>query len=131
RGRSCIRSSPKLYPLHSKWFIAAVALVTCAACREPAPQAGSAPVEKLVPTYNAAGALTKLDADSDHDGLIDMWAYMDGARVVRVEVDENGDGKIDKGETYSDGSLSTMAIDTTRRGRADRRLVYRPDGTLD
>jgi len=152
--------------------------------------------------------LTKLEADSDRDGLIDMWAYMDGPRVVRVEVDENGDGtvdrweyhkqlpgqerqegqppkmprpvqlrrgglespdktierierathadgrvsrweyfengflvrveadmngdgKIDKWETYSDGNLSMMAIDTVHRGTPDRRLLYRPNGTLD
>jgi hypothetical protein len=24
-----------------------------------------------------------------------------------------------------------MALDTTRRGTPDRRLIYRPDGTLD
>jgi len=174
--------------------------------------------QQVHPTYDkSTGMLTRLEADSDHDGLIDTWAYMDGARVVRVEVDENGDGtvdrweyhkapadgqsdqgkdqnaagrgqsaqpvrltrlrgggfaspdktierieratrhdgvvsrweyfengmlvridtdtdgdgKIDKWETYSDGSLSTLAIDTHHRGTPDRRLVYRPDGTLD
>jgi len=94
--------------LRSQFFIAAaVVLVTCAACRETSPKAASAPAEKptekIVPSYDAAGALTKLEADSDHDGLIDMWAYMDGARVVRVEVDENGDGTVDRWEYHSVG----------------------------
>jgi hypothetical protein len=170
--------------------------------------------EQVKPTYDTSGVLTKLEADSDHDGKIDTWAYMDGPRVVRVEVDENGDGtidrweyhtntgrdgqdakrerpdgtdgrlgrggpvggdgaqspdktierielathrdgvidrweyfdhgmlarieqdtdgdgKIDKWETYNGGVLTTMAIDTQHRGRPDRRLVYRPNGTLD
>src|SRR5262245_60635993 len=184
--------------------------VAAVSCRQPPRPTATTP-EQIRPTYNGSGALTKLEADSDHDGLIDMWAYMDGARVVRVEVDENGDGtvdrweyhavppdgqaeqaaatttprmprplrllrgglespdktieriersthkdgivsrweyfengflvrieedrngdgRLDKWETYSDGSLSMMAIDTTHRGTADRRLVYRPDGTLD
>ena len=54
------------------------------------------------PTYDkATGVLTRLEADSDHDGKIDTWAYMDGARVVRVEVDENGDGTVDRWEYHS------------------------------
>ena len=89
------------------------------ACRETAPQAASAPAEKpaekIVPTYDAAGALTKLDADSDHDGLIDMWAYMDGARVVRVEVDENGDGTVDRWEYHSVGQERQEGLERRER----------------
>lgn len=187
------------------------------ACRQAPSQPASAPT-RVQPTYDkSTGTLTKLEADSDRDGLVDTWGYMDGGRVVRVEVDENGDrivdrweyhklppgqpvqtrqetqsgqtsdaakvpqavklrrggvespdktierieratgrdgvvsrweyfengmlvrveedkdgdGKIDKWETYIDGSLSTMALDTRHRGKADRRLVYRLNGTLD
>jgi YD repeat-containing protein len=190
--------------------MATVSAFAATSCRQPPPLKSATP-ETVRPTYDDAGSLTKLEADSDRDGLIDMWAYMEGPRVVRVEVDENGDGtvdrweyhkplpgqerqarretrdaqmprpvqlrrgglespdktierierathadgkvsrweyfengflvrveadmngdgKIDKWETYSDGSLSMMAIDTLHRGTADRRLVYRPDGTLD
>jgi hypothetical protein len=174
------------------------------ACQQP--RAATEARADVRPTYNASGVLTKLEADTDHDGKIDTWAYMDGARVVRVEIDENGDGtvdrweyhkqgqvgqagqvaqsapvrrldrgglespdktiehieratrhdgvvsrweyfenglltrieqdtdgdgKLDKWETYSGGSLSMMAIDSQHRGRPDRRLVYRPDGTLE
>ena len=69
-----------------------------AGCRERPPVAAA---EQVHPTYDAkTGALTRLEADSDHDGKIDTWAYMDGARVVRVEVDENGDGKVDRWEYH-------------------------------
>ena len=177
--------------------------VPSSARQEAAPTAEQAEARKQVhPSYDkTTGSLTKLEADSDHDGKIDTWAYMDGARVVRVEVDENGDGivdrweyhtltgqeegtgkraegrrhglaspdktierieratrhdgvidrkeyfehgvlvrietdtdgdgKMDKWETYSGGTLSMMAIDTQHRGTPDRRLVYRPDGSLD
>ena len=205
----------------------AFVVVCFGACRQGPSKATSAPT-KVQPTYDkSSGTLTKLEADSDHDGLVDTWGYMDGARVVRVEVDENGDGivdrweyhksqagqeapgmdapgkglpqkespgreavrtgvqvpqavklrrggvespdktierieratrrdgvvsrweyfdngllvrveedkdgdgKVDKWETYTDGSLSTMALDTRHRGKPDRRLVYRPNGTLD
>ena len=190
------------------------------ACRQASPRPAAASTA-VRPTYDkSTGTLTRLEADSDRDGVVDTWGYMEGVRVVRVEVDENGDGivdrwehhrteaghaegpdgrdkredqerqdarpqvpqpvklrrggvespdktierieratrrdgvvsrweyfedgmltrveedkdgdgKIDKWETYTDGSLSTLAIDTLHRGKADRRLVYLPNGTLD
>jgi hypothetical protein len=107
-----------------------------------APQATSAPAEKptekIVPTYNAAGTLTKLDADSDHDGLIDMWAYMDGARVVRVEVDENGDGTVDRWEYHAPGQVGREGQEgTDRKPLTPRPLILRrggmesPDKTIE
>src|SRR5262245_48840533 len=76
--------------------------LSVAACRQtPEPSQAAVPPAKVVPTYDpSTGALTKLEADSDHDGLIDTWAYMDGTRVVRVEVDENGDGTVDRWEYH-------------------------------
>jgi hypothetical protein len=179
--------------------VAVAALGIGGACTQRQQPVASAR-EQVHPTYDPkTGALTRIEADSDHDGKIDTWAYMDGTRVVRVEVDENGDGivdrweyhsysaqagqpaptgragkiespdktierieratrhdgvvsrweyftagsltrveedtdgdgRVDKWETYSDGTLTMMAIDTQHRGKPDRRLVYRPDGTLD
>ena len=45
--------------------------------------------------------------------------------------DRDGDGKMDKWETYRDGSLSQLELDTKGRGTPDRRLIYRPDGAFD
>ena len=57
--------------------------------------------------------------------------YFTNGVLSRIEEDTDGDGKIDKWETYTGGSLSLLAIDTQGRGTPDRRLVYRPDGSLD
>lgn len=51
--------------------------------------------------------------------------------MTRVEEDTDGNGAIDKWETYSGGALAVLALDTTGRGTPDRRLIYRPDGSLD
>src|SRR5207302_942524 len=72
----------------------------------PAPLSAQAAAarQQVHPTYDkTTGTLTRLEADSDHDGKIDTWAYMDGARVVRVEIDEDGDGKVDRWEYHSQG----------------------------
>jgi hypothetical protein len=56
--------------------------------------------------------------------------YTDGV-IARVEEDTDFDGKIDKWEVYDHGALTQMDLDVTGRGKPDRRLVYRGDGTLD
>jgi hypothetical protein len=75
--------------------------------------------------------IERIERATRRDGVVSRWEYFENGFLVRVEEDKNGDGKIDKWETYSDGSLATMAIDTVHRGKPDRRLIYRQDGTLD
>ena len=50
---------------------------------------------------------------------------------MRVEEDTNGDGKVDKWETYAGGTLATMALDSTGKGSPDRKLIYKADGSFD
>ncbi len=50
--------------------------------------------------------------------------------MVRVEEDTDGNGKTDKWETYANGALATLALDTTGRGTPDRRLIYAADGNV-
>jgi hypothetical protein len=49
---------------------------------------------------------------------------------VRAEEDTDGDGVIDKWETFESGRLTSVAFDTTHRGSPDRRLIYAADGTV-
>jgi hypothetical protein len=48
--------------------------------------------------------------------------------MVRAEEDTDGDGKVDKWESYDGGRLTSVAFDTMRRGVPDRRLTYGPGG---
>ncbi len=105
--------------------------------------------------------IIRLEADENEDGRIDRWEYYaassSGGRPIperierstrrdgrvsrreffeagvltRIEEDTDGDGAADKWESYSGGVLSMMALDTRRRGKPDRRLIYRADGALD
>jgi hypothetical protein len=45
--------------------------------------------------------------------------------LLRVEEDTNGDGRIDKWETFEAGALKTAAWDENGDGVADRRFTYR------
>ncbi len=51
--------------------------------------------------------------------------------MVRVEEDTDANGATDKWETYADGALKVLALDTSGKGQPDRRLLYRADGSLD
>ena len=49
--------------------------------------------------------------------------------MVRAEEDTDGDGAIDKWETFDGQRLSSVAFDTAHSGKPDRRLVYGADGS--
>jgi hypothetical protein len=75
--------------------------------------------------------IERIEIATKHDGVVSRWEYFTNGSLTRIEEDTDGDRRIDKWETYSGGALTMTAIDTQHRGTADRRLVYRPDGTLD
>ena len=92
--------------------------------RTPRPRPGAAPetVDKTI---------ERIERATKFDGKVSRWEYFTGGALSKIEEDTDGDGKVDKWETYADGSLSVMALDSQKRGTPDRRLVYRPDGSLD
>jgi hypothetical protein len=84
--------------------LARIALV-CALCAAVSGCKSSAAVEaarqRVQPTYDkTTGRLTKIAYDANSNGSPDTWAYMDGARLVRLEADENEDSRIDRWEYY-------------------------------
>ena len=96
------------------------------------------------------GKLTLLKYDSNGNGKPDTFSYMDGPRVVRIEIDQDEDGKIDRWEYYgpdrrlekvgfsrandgkvdswsytgADGLVARIEISTRRDGRIDRIEYY-------
>ncbi len=72
-------------------------------------------------SYNAAG-----------NGSIDRWIYLDGSRVVRLEVDEDGDEAIDRWEYYDAHEQRTeIALSFDHDGRQDTWQFYGADGQLE
>jgi hypothetical protein len=57
------------------------------------------------------GELRSVAYDSDGDLKPDSWAYFEHGRVVRMTVDADGDGVIDRAYTYdADGEAHTPAV---------------------
>ncbi len=108
----------------------------------------------LAAEYNEeTGRLELLTYDSNDNGTIDVWTYMDGTAVLRAEVDANEDGLIERWEYYAedqrlekvgfsrandgivdgwayegaDGSISRVELSTLRDGSIDRWEYYEAD----
>jgi hypothetical protein len=49
------------------------------------------------------GELRLVAFDADGDLRVDTWSYMEGARLLRMEVDADDDGRIDRRSYYGAG----------------------------
>jgi len=75
------------------------------------------------------GTIARIDVSTKHDGKITRVEHYQKDVLVSAEEDGDGDGKMDKWETYDGERLASIAFDTTHRGTPDRRLIYGADGT--
>ena len=94
---------------------------------------GTAPDEtsRIEGVYDqTTGRLELLKYDADGDGTVDTWSYMDGARVLRIELDGDQDNRIDRWEYYGpDQQIEKIGLSTKSDGTADR-FEYYENGTL-
>ena len=71
----------------------------------------------------------RVDLSLARDRHIDKREYYVADAVVHAELDTNADGRIDRWDRYEDRVLREVQFDTTfRAARADRRLLYDPQG---
>jgi len=89
--------------------------------------------------YGEHGDLERIEVSTRADHLFDRIEFYQFESLRRVEEDTNGDGRVDKWETYAVDShhaagdtptILTAVFDDVFRGTPTRRLVYRPDGTV-
>jgi EF hand len=98
---------------------AAILVVALGACRGP--RSGV----DVSGTYDADGKLRLLTYDTNGDGRPDTWAYMDGTKVVRVEIDKNEDGVIERREYYDTSQrLEKVELSTRKDGKVTRTEFY-------
>jgi hypothetical protein len=108
----------------------AVPLALLCGCSFPGPSRENA---AIAPTYDAAtGKLKEMAYDSDHDGTVDTWTEMDGARPVRTRIDRNQDGKLDRWEYYDGSSrLVKVGYSRTDNGKVDAWAFAGADGAIE
>jgi hypothetical protein len=99
-----------------------------AGCRQ-GPSAKQGP---MTPEYDTkTGKLKLLRYDSNGNGKMDTFSYMDGARVLRIEIDKDEDGKIDRWEYYGpDQKLEKIGFSRLSDGTPDAWWYAGPDGSV-
>ena len=97
----------------TRWLLAAAWLV--AACTVDEPQ------KQVEAEYDqTTGKLKLLKYDSDKDGRIDAVSYMDGARVIRIEIDTDQDGRVERWEYYGPSQkLEKVGFSRSNDGQED------------
>ena len=67
---------------------------------------------------------------TSRDGSISRTEFYQADLPTRAEEDTDGDGAIDKWESFEAGRLASVAFDPMHRGRPVQRLTYSPDGSV-
>jgi hypothetical protein len=103
-------------------------VLTAGACQSSDPDAA----RQIQPVYDkATGKLQLLKYDSNKNGVVDTWSYMDGAHVVRIEIDKDEDGKIDRWEYYGpDQKIEKVGFSRSNDGKEDAWSYSGPDGAI-
>ena len=94
---------------------------------------GSPPESKQIQAEydKQSGKLRQLTYDSNKNGRSDSFSYMDGTKVLRVEIDKDEDGKIERWEYYgADQKLEKVGLSRLNDGKVDEWAYQGPDGTV-
>ena len=88
--------------------------------------------KRLEPVYNKkTGRLEQLKYDSDGDGKFDTFSYMDGSTILRIEIDRDEDGTIDRWEYYGPGkTLERVGLSRAQNGVEDAWQYFDASGAL-
>ena len=112
---------PQRAPILTATLIASLA--SGAACRERSDA-------QIRASYDDSGKLRLLTYDSNKNGRPDTFSYMDGTRIVRVELDTNEDGIVDRWEYYNQaGTLEKVGTSQENDGRVDTWAYPAADGS--
>jgi hypothetical protein len=94
----------------------------------PSPQLGTG----IQAVYDpATGRLQQLRLDSDKNGTVDTVSYMDGTRVIRIEVDKDEDGRVERWEYYGpERQLEKVGFSRANDGKEDAWSFNGLDGSV-
>jgi hypothetical protein len=79
----------------------------------------------------ATGRLRRLAYDANRNGRNDAVSIMDGTRILRIELDLDENGKVDRWDFYrEDRTLDKVGLSRLNDGVMDSQAFYGADGTL-
>lgn len=82
----------------------------------------------VVPVYDAVTRqLVRLDADTNHDGVIDARTYLRAAAAFRTEADTNADGRVDRWEYLAANQVVRVGTSSGHDGVEDTWTLVRAE----
>jgi hypothetical protein len=75
---------------------------------------------------NGLGALLSVEEDSDGDGKVDRWETYEAGEIRTLEVDENHDGIRDRRLTYKNSTVVLVESEPDAAGQYTRRVDVTP-----
>jgi len=78
--------------------------------------------------FDVKGNITRREIDENGDGKVDRVENFQNGRVAAVGIDSDGDGKIERWQTWVGGRMVSEEIDSDGDGISDRRLRYGANG---
>jgi hypothetical protein len=127
--RTSTRLMAALAPAFAPALILALAAST-AGCGWFSSDDTDKPTVKAV--YNKkTGRLELMTYDTNKDNKTDVWSYMDGTRLLRMEIDKDFNGVIDRWEYYTpEGKLEKVGFSRENDGRVDAWAFQAADGGM-
>jgi hypothetical protein len=107
-------------------ILTALSLLTAACNSTPPNQSVSAAYDP------ASGELRRLTINSTKDGKPNVLSYMEGSKILRIEIDDNEDGKTDRWEYYGpDQKLERVGLSRSDDGKEDSWAFHAADGSIE
>ena len=103
-----------------------VSIALAAGCSSPSRE------EKPRAEYDPkTGRLQRLTYDANRNGHNDAVSIMDGTRILRIELDLDENGKVDRWDFYRDDrTLEKVGLSRSNDGVMDSEAFYNADGTI-
>jgi hypothetical protein len=88
--------------------------------------------ERPQATYDReTGRLRTLTFDANGNGTVESTSHMDGTRILRIELDLDENGKVDRWDFYgSDRKVEKVGLSRLNDGVMDAQAFYEPEGVL-
>lgn len=120
--------------MRCRWPLLILCIFQGACNPTPDPRLSNFRVEKknVTAQYNPnTGRLNRLEVDTNKNGRIDSWTYMDGTRIDRIEIDKDENGLIDRWEHYTGNKLARVGTSTRGDGVEDEWAFQGAGGFLE
>jgi len=121
-----------IIPKHTRLQLVGCAGFLCIALLAAGCGSSRTDSKNIQPVYDPdTGRLKELKYDSNSNGKVDTVSFMDGSRVLKIEIDKDEDGKVDRWEYYGSGQkLEKVGFSRSNDGKEDAWSYAGVDGAI-